>query len=309
MFNIFLLTFINVAVILLYLVCGFLLVKSGKCHPTHSKTLSALLVYILSPAMIINAFLKLDYSQESLLSMLWFFLASLFVQVVLLLTLYFIFKRKYGEGKYRIMTVGSALGNVGFFGLPVITALFPDKSIVACYSVTFVFSMNLLVFTAGRALITNDPKQVSVKSALLNPTTLSMVVALPLFIFNVRFPSQISKVISILAETTTPICMFVLGFRLASVPFRKLFMRPLTYLAVAIKLIIFPLCVFLVVKFLPFFDDTFKSSLFILCGMPSGAIILSLAEMYESETELSANVILLSTLFCVITIPLLTLLI
>lgn len=305
----FLLVFGNVSVIILYLLCGFLLVKLKNGDVTHAKTLSALLIYVLSPAMIINSFLKLEYSGETIVKMVEFFFVSLAAQIIALVVLFLIFGRRFGEGKYRIMTVGSVLGNVGFFGLPIVTALFPEEPIVACYSGMFVFSMNLLVFTAGRALITGDKKQMSFKSATLNPTSIAMYIALPLFLLNVRLPSVIENSFSVLAKATTPMCMFILGFRLASVPFKTLFMRPLTYLAVFIKLAAFPLLVFAAIKFLPFFDETFKTCLYILCGMPSGAIIVSLAEMYDSETELSANVVLLSNLFCVITVPLLALLI
>ena len=36
----------NMVMILLYVVCGFLLIRSGKGHESHAETLSAILLYI-----------------------------------------------------------------------------------------------------------------------------------------------------------------------------------------------------------------------------------------------------------------------
>lgn len=309
MFEIFNLVFQNVIIIILYMMCGFLLVKGKKGITEHAKTFSAVLVYILMPSMIINSFLNLENTKQNVINMVLFFIASFLVQLVLTLILYLLFRRKYSDGKYRIMTVGSVLGNVGFFGLPIVTALFPNNPEVSCYSAMFMFSMNILVFTVGRALITNDPKQASFKALMINPSTIALIVSLPLFLLGVKMPSPVLNAFSVLTKTTTPICMFVLGFRLASMPLKSLFQRPLTYLAVFIKLVVFPLFVFVIFKFIPFFDDVFKSCIFILSAMPSAAVILSMSELYDSETELSANTVLLSTLFCIVTIPLLSLLI
>ena len=59
-----------------------------------------------------------------------------------------------------------------------------------------------------------------------------------------------------------------------------------------------------IVYFLPF-DPIFKAAMFILGGTPCASVMLNIAEMYEGETELAANCVLLSTLLCVFTIPIL----
>jgi predicted permease len=61
------------------------------------------------------------------------------------------------------------------------------------------------------------------------------------------------------------------------------------------------------VYFLPFFDNTFKTSILILSAVPCASVILNLAEMHHAEEEIAANCVLVSTLLCFITIPLMTL--
>lgn len=294
---------------LVYMSFGFVLCKAKKGVASHAKTLSALLVYILTPAMILKSFLATEFSLDSLKEIGIFFAATLVIQLLFFLILFLVLRKRYGEAKFRIFTVASVLGNVGFFGLPLITGIFPDEPIVACYSSVFVLSMNLLVFTMGIFMITNDRKYISIKSAILNPTTLSLVVALPLFVCGVDFPEIVDAPINILAGAVTPVCMIILGMRLSVTDLKMLFMRPFVYATCLMKLIVFPLFAYLLVCFIPFFDQIFKISILVLCATPSGAIITSLAELHECEQELSANVVLLTTVLSLVTLPVLLLII
>ena len=106
---------------------------------------------------------------------------------------------------------------------------------------------------------------------------------------------------------TTPLCMIILGVRLANVELKQLFMRPFVYVVCLMKLLVYPLVSYALISLFPV-PDAFKASILILCGVPCAAIVLSMAEMYNAEQELSANCLLVSTLLSVITIPILTLL-
>lgn len=301
----FILIFSTVLMMLVYMSMGFALCKFKKAAVNHAKSLSAVLLYIMNPAMIINSFIKLEYSYDSLIKLGKYFCSSLLCQVLFLAILYMIFNRKYSDAKYRILTAGSVLGNVGFMGMPLISSIFPDDPIVLCYSSVNVMTMNLIVFTIGVYLITNDKKYVSFKNAILNPTTLSMIVAIPLFLFNIRFPYAIQNAIEILAKAVTPLCMIILGMRLSAVRLRDIFTRPFVYITASLKLIAFPLFAFLFVKAMPFLDSMSKTTLIVLTTVPSAAVIESLSELYECEQEFAANVVLLTTMISVLTIPIL----
>lgn len=288
----------------LYLIPAFILVKIGKADDKHAKSLSAILIYACGPAMVISAFQSVEYSKNNLKMMGIFFLVSLVVQALIMIIIFLILKKKYDDSKYRILTISSAMGNVGFFGLPLVKALFPNDPIVTCYSSVYVMSMNLLAFTMGVYAITKNKKYMSIKSALLNPTTFAILFSLPLFIFEIKFPTLLFDSVNLLGKMTTPLCMFVLGMRLAKVDIKKLFLRPFVYISCLIKLVVFPLFAYCCIYFIKGLDYAFKGSLLVLSAAPSAAIILSLAELHSTEQELSANVVLLSTILCIITIPL-----
>jgi predicted permease len=148
----------------------------------------------------------------------------------------------------------------------------------------------------------------TIKGAVFNPSTAGMVIALVLYIFNVKayLPQVVTSAVSLCGSMTTPLCMFILGIRLATVSFKKLFTRPFIYVICLFKLVVFPLFCYGLVYFIPF-DEAFKASILILSSVPCASVILNLAEMHHAEEEISANCVLVSTLFCFVTIPLLAL--
>ncbi len=303
-------TFTNVLMTLLYILPGYAMCKAKKASAEHLSTMSAILVYICAPCMIVSAFLGLEYSPEKTWNMALFFLITLALQAMFMMVLYFLLRKKYDDSRYRIVTIGSVLGNVGFFGLPLIKALLPQNPEVLCYSSIYVISMNILVFTMGVYCLTKNTKYLSLKSAFLNPSMAGLVIGLPIYLLGLgKFvPQPLVNGLELLGSMTTPVCMVILGVRLATVSFQKLFSRPFVYLACLGKLVIFPLFCYGLVCLLPV-DEALKTSVFILSATPCASIILNMAEMHRSETELSANCVLLSTLLCIVTIPVLMLLV
>ena len=313
---------IRVAVSLCFAIPGFLLCKAKRVSEKHLSTMSTILVYICGPCMIIYAFYNAAVSAsindlnkgQMALDMLYFAIATFLLQAIFMLILYFILRSKYEDAKYRLLTCGSVLGNVGFFGLPLAVSLVPGNPLIACYSSIYVITMNLLVFTVGVFCLTNDTKYMSIKSALINPTTFGLLLAIPAFIFgdkisNVQLVDVFASGINLLGQMTTPLCMLILGIRLATVSFKALWIRPFIYLICFLKMIIFPIACFFAVYFLPFLTPDFKKAILIISSVPCASVILNMAEIHHAEEELAANCVLVSTILCMVTIPMVTLLV
>lgn len=298
--------FFNVVLTVIYILPGFILCKSGKLSAKHLPGLSALLVYVCSPCMIISNFASVEFTPSLLLELFLFFVFALFLQASFVALLYFLLVRRGGaERKWRVLSISSVFGNVGFFGLPVIKSLLPDFPEAVCFSSAFVIAMNLLVFTVGVFCLTGDKKYMSLRAGVLNPTFFGMIVALIIFVLSLgpKMPPMLYNSISLVGNMSTPLCMLILGARLATVPLRPLFCRPFVYFSALSKLLLFPLFCFLTVYFLPL-PFSFRASAVILSATPSAVIVSNMAEIYGTETELSANCVLLSTLLCVFTVPL-----
>ena len=300
--------FLNVLLSLLYMFPGFLLCKCKKAAADHLPSICTILIYVCSPCMIVSSFLSMEYKKEDLMRMVLFFLISLVMQLLFMGGVFIICRKKFHLSRYRMLTIGSVLGNVGFFGLPLVKALMPDCPEVACYSSIYVVSMNLIVFTAGVFCLTTEKKYMSLKAAFNNPAFYSFVVAVPLYLVNASsfLPSFLVEGVSLLGKMTTPLCMLILGIRLATMDIKKLFTNSFVYLICAGKLLLFPLFCYALVSFLPL-PVSFKGSILMLAATPCASIILNLAEIHKKEPEMSANCILLSTLLSIFTIPLMAL--
>ena len=299
----------NVLLTLMYILPGYAACKFKKASADHLSTLSAVLVYICSPFLTISSFLQMEFSWENLGNMGLFFVATMALQSAFMAILYALFHRKYDDSKYRILNIGAVLGNVGFFGLPIVRALLPDHPEVLCYSAIYGISMNILIFTMGVFCLTRKKEYMILKAAFLNPSFLGFCVALPLYIFGVRpyLPEALVNSMQLLGNMSTPLCMIILGIRLATVPFHQLFNRPFVYVICMAKLFLFPLFCYALVVLLPL-PFSFKASILILSATPCASMILNMAEIHHCEPILPANCVMVSTLLCFMTIPVLTLL-
>ena len=185
----------------------------------------------------------------------------------------------------------------------------PSSPEVALYASMAILSMNVIVFTLGVFLLSGKREYVSLKAAFLNPTILGLTLALPFFITNSAgvIPSVCYNAIELLGKASTPLCMIILGIRLANMSVKKVLLNKTAYLATAGKLIIFPLFTLLVVAFLPV-SVAFKTCAVILAGSPCAVFVYNLSEIHGGDKETAANSVLLSTILCFITLPLITLL-
>ena len=119
---------------LAYIVPAFILCKAKKVKAEHLPSISTILLFICSPCLTFTSVVSLDYSRENLINMMLFFAVTLVLQGAVMGIIYLIFRKRYEQSQYRIFTIGTVMGNVGFFGLPVIRALFPDSPEVMAYS-------------------------------------------------------------------------------------------------------------------------------------------------------------------------------
>ena len=73
----------QIAQLFLMILMGFLIVKIGLLKDEDSKVLSKIVLYLIIPCVILNAF-QVDYTPETVRGLLVAFAASLLMQVVLL---------------------------------------------------------------------------------------------------------------------------------------------------------------------------------------------------------------------------------
>lgn len=339
-------TAVSVLLLVAMAVPGYLLIKTKMLPQKAITYLSVLLLYVSQPFLSIRSFLEVSYTPQLAVNLAIVFGVSLAGQAVIFGVMWLVLRRRFddpqqtaelirdgfiGGDSYtaepalkaavarsvsgranRAMVLASAFGNVGFFGVPVLQFLFSDSDahVAIAYSAVFIVTLNLMSWTVGSYLLTGDKKHVSLKRALINPQTVTLVISLPLFFAGVSagdLPDTINTVIDYLADMTAPLCMIILGMRFALAPVVQLFTDFRVYVASFIKTLVFPLLIYVVL--MPFqMEEMLRVSLVLLSGMPAATINLNLAELYGADQKTAANSILMSTVLSIVTIPLLMLL-
>lgn len=297
-----------VAVLLAAAVPGYVLKKKNMVSEDTMPSLSKILLYICTPCLSIYTFKNATFSMEMLGNIGVFSLLALLVQVIILGIAYLLFRRKMKEPLYRIMTIACALGNCAFFGIPILEALYPETaSGLLIYTSVYAIIMNVIGWTIGAAIISQNLKYVSVKKVLLNPATVALVLAVPFFVFEIPLPESLDSMISLIGRMATPISMLIMGMRLATTDLKRLFTTKQIYIAIFMKQFVMALVCLLLVAFLPV-DGGMKAVLYIICCCPVASVVLNFSEILGEGQKEAASAVLLSTLFSIVTLPIMVLL-
>lgn len=301
-------TLITVATMLLYAVPGYLLVK-GRLLPKESiSAFATLLLYACAPFQTIYAIQQLDFSMYMLKYLILTLVLGLVLMGGTLGVVYFVLRKHQQDVRYRICTVAAAMGNCGFMGIPLLEALLPDYPQAVGFASMFFMAMNILMWTLVSFIITRDRRYISLKKVFVNPSVIAMGVALVLFFGRIRLTGKISELVITLNKMSTVVCMLILGMRLALVPIKPMFTSGIQYVAIALKLFVFPLAALAICSLLPV-EREFAMGIYIICCAPTGNMVLSFAELLGEGQDTAANVVLLSTLLSMLTIPLMLMLI
>ncbi len=297
-----------VSTMLLYACPGFILVKTKIISKENISAFAKLLMFVCSPCLVFYSLTRNEYSislvKEMIIAFAFIFSAFLFG----LLIFRRVFKRKSDNVKYRVYNLATSLANCAFMGVPVLEALFPDYPQAIAFSAMASMALNILGWSVASYIISQDKKYISVKKILLNPATIALVVAIPFFVYSIQVPELLHNMIVLLAKMSTPLCMLIMGMRLACASFKNVFCTPAQYLIVAIKQILFPVASLGILLLLPIAPQM-QASIYILMACPVASVVLSFSEMIGEGQEQASGLVLLGTLLSAVTVPLMTLLI
>lgn len=297
-----------VAVMLAVAVPGFILKKKKMVGDDCMPSLSKILLYVCQPCLSIYTFKKATFSVQMLGSIGIFALLALLVQILMLGIAFLLFRKRIKNPLYRIMTIACSLGNCAFFGIPILEALFPETAAgLLIYTSVYAIIMNVIGWTLGAAIISQNLKYVSVKKIFCNPAMFSLLIAIPFFIFEIPLPQSVDSMVDIIGRMSTPISMLIMGMRLATTNFKQMFTTKQIYISIAMKQFLMPIIALLMIAFLPA-DGGMKAALYIICCCPVASVVLNFSEILGEGQKEAASTVLLSTILSILTLPIMTLL-
>lgn len=273
----------------LILMLGFVAAKAGWLTKDMRPGLSGLLLNVTTPCVILRAF-QYPRSMEVWHGMLiaaafitFFILAGLLVCGVIF--------RAESRARRTVLAFGTAFGNVGFMGIPVIGAYVGAQGLI--YVSVGIAIFNILAWTIGvRAF---DPGQFRIRKIVTFPPLYAVAAGLIMFAFEIPLPSLLDKVTEMVSGINSPLSMMLVGAILAESSLGAFAKDRCALLAVLLRLAVIPagalgLCALFHI------EGTTRTVLVLLNGMPMAVNTVLFALMFHGDEELSSCLVALSTL-------------
>lgn len=289
--------------LLIMIGAGYFVTKKGMLDAHTNNQMSDLIVNIFNP-MLVLASAANSVGQISLAAMklagiiaVGMFLAFIIAGMVLSP----LFEKDRELRKiFQLMFVFS---NVGFIGIPVISSIFGAEYVV--YVSEFMLVYTLVFYTYGIALMDGKFSKDSLR-AMVNPGTIAGLLAMAVILFEIQLPEFLNTAVTYLGNVTSPMALVAVGFALADSDIKKVFCQPRLYLFSVVKLLVLPLLLLPLLRFAVGTSDLLSVCM-VMFGMPVGNMPLILGNQRGLDVTACSAAIILSTVLCVLTVPVLLL--
>lgn len=316
--------FITVATLLLMLIPGFILAKTKILKEGATDVLSKVVLFGCQPALMIMMFQNSVFRSELLVNMLLAMGLSVLIHLIMVGFVLLVFKNKKDDeatnAKIRVMRAGSVFGNIGYMGIPFIKMLFANSPMlgeILIYVAVGIVVFNILNWSFGIFLVTGEKKYVSFKKAFLNPTGISVIIGLIIFLICQRpiatlavDGSALDKILtavmdatSAVADMITPLAMTIIGVQFANMKIKKLFTEKWVYFSALNKLIVMSIITMIVIWLVPV-NSAIKASLFFAFSMPAATSTVMFSVNFGGDSDTAASIVVQTVLLSILTVPL-----
>lgn len=260
------------------------------------------------PALIIKS-MQFPFTAESFVTSIRLVAVSLLVLIVswcaakIVNTMF-----KSSPGTAGVTTFAIMYSNFTFMAFPVIEELYGESMLF--YLAVFTAVLRIAYCTHGVNAIAGPMKEkpdVSLKS-IVNPPVIAIFIGLALYLFSLRLPYPVSRTMEMLSQVVSPLGMVIAGLILAELDFKEAFKGYRAYLVSFVRLIVIPLIVFLIVNLLGL-PDMERQIAVIVSAMPVASAGVIISANYGADKKLAAKAAFISTLFSIITVPLVSLIV
>ncbi len=275
---------------------GYILYKKKIITDASTAVLSNLLLMVATPCTLITSFNQ-EFSGEKLVNLGVAFVISVCTYFFFILLANLLYKKEKKEEKFSIV-----FSNAGFMGIPLVTGLLGIESVF--YLSVYIVCFYLFGWTYGIVVMSGDRNMASVKRLITNPCIWSVVIGLVIFISPIKPFAPVMESISMMGSMNTPLAMIVLGSYLGRCRLQEIFTDKRIYLVSFYRLILAPILLLVIFKFLPVQFAQIKMIIFIAASAPVGALLPMFAQIVNRDTDYGAEIVSLSTLLSLISLPL-----
>lgn len=289
----------QVVVLFLLIGVGALCAKTGIIKEVAIKSCSDLVLIVVTPCVIIQSFQR-PFDAAMLKGLGLACLIALSIHIVTILLAHLLLHDPVAA-RERVLRVGAVLSNAGFMSLPLQNALLGEDGVF--YGAAYVAIFNLILWSYGLVEMSGSRQNLSPRKLILNPGVLSLAIGLMLFLARITLPTVLASPMGHLAALNTPLPMLIIGFYLADTDLKAALRDWRSYAAIGLRLLVVPLTA-LGILYLCGVRGTLLVSMIIAASAPVAASTTMFATKYDCDTGLSVNLVSLSTLLSLITMPL-----
>lgn len=292
----------EIAQLFLILLAGFVLVRAGLLRAADSKVLSVILVYLVIPCVIIDAF-QIEDTPAIRAGLAVSFAAAAAIHL-LFLVLTGLMRRFLGLDAIERAT--AIYSNAGALVIPLVQALLGQEYVI--YSCAFIIVQLVLLWTHG-SMILRGAGALSWKAILTNVNLLSIAAGAVLYAGRIPLPAVLSGAMDDMGALMGPLGMLLAGMAIAESPLRQLVCTPRYYLTAALRLVVYPLAALALLwatgmaALLPD-GRAILMTVYLAAITPACTTITSMVQLYGQDAGKSSALYVMSTLLSIVTMPL-----
>ena len=292
----------QIAQLFLMIFMGYLIVKTGIVEDTDSKVLSKIILYLVIPCVIINAF-QVDYTSDTVRGLLLAFIASVLTQIVLLIVVS-VLGKLFHLNEVEIASI--YYSNSGNLIVPIVTFILGKEWVL--YGCVFMSVQLIFIWTHCKKIISQEASYDWIK-IVLNINMISIFIGILLFFTKIHLPEIINDSISSVGNMIGPASMIVTGMLFAGMDLKQIFTNKKVYF----RLIVLPVFALILIKLshlAAFSADGDKIMLIVFLAIitPSASTVTQMCQVYGNNSQYASAINVVTTLFSIVTMPLLVML-
>ena len=294
----------QIAILFIMMGCGYFLVRCKLLKSEDSRVLSVILIYIVLPCVIIRAF-QIDFTPEVRDGFMMALAAAVLIHLILLI-INWIMKRTLGLSVIERASV--IYSNAGNLVIPLVTSMLGSEWVI--YASPFMCCQLCVVWTYGVSEIRGGDR-IEWKRILLNINLICVVIGIVMLVTGLRLPSMVVSAMGDISAIVGPVSMFMVGMLFAGKNIKDIISNGRLWMVCALKMLVIPLLALGVLTLTHLYDlvENGRTVLYIcyLAVMtPTASTVAQLAQLYNREPEYAGEINVLTTLLCIVTMPLMT---
>ena len=294
----------QMGVICILVAIGFLLEKKNVIDSLTSKKLSAIVVDVCNPAMILASILggNITAGHADLINAI--ILGAVFYAALVVIGIIMPHILRVERDKRKFYNLMCVYTSTGFLGIPVAKAILPANAIIYVIVINVFYS--LFFYTHGLTVLGNGPEDEGKKKEnplkhIINPGTIMAIFALVVFWFNLELPPIIANTVEYVGNATVFLSMTMLGVSIARSNILKRIGDVRIWVFIVLRLVIFPVIVVLLMHALGF-DKTATLGIALMAAVPVGNLPMIQAEKKGMDSTILSTAVAITTTVSLITI-------